>query len=112
VKRAIWLTAQFVWLGLCVVALIEAYRSYRGVSDWQLEEGLGFEMILLSFPASLPVVLAFMLTGMTLEFFGYALPASSKPEMIATWLFFVLAGYVQWFIVVPNIPRWWKASRQ
>jgi len=47
-----------------------------------------------------------MLTGMTLELFGHALPASSRPEMIATWFFFVLAGYVQWFIVVPKILRW------
>lgn len=110
-KRTIWLIAQFVWLGLCVVAVIEAYKGYRGVSDWQLEEGLGFEMVILSFPASLLVVLAFMATGILLGLFGFALPASSRPEMIATWLCFVIAGYVQWFIVVPNIPRWWRTAR-
>lgn len=110
-KRTIWLIAQFVWLGLCVVAVIEAYRGYRGVSDWQLEEGLGFEMIILSFPASLLVVLAFIATGTLLGLFGLALPPSSRPEMIATWLCFVVAGYVQWFIVVPNVPRWWRTTR-
>ena len=107
-KRAIWLIAKIVWLGLCVVALVEAYRGYRGPSDWQVEEGLGFEVILLSFPASMLVVLAFIATGMGLGHFGLALPAPSKPEMIATWFLFVVASYVQWFIVVPGIPRAWK----
>lgn len=93
-------------------AVIEAYRGYRGISDWQIEEGLGLEMVLLSFPASLLVVLALMVTGILLGMFGHALPASSRPEMIATWMFVVLAGYVQWFIVVPKIPRRRRASRQ
>ena len=107
-KRTVWLIAQIVWLSVCVVALAEAYRGYRGTSDWQVEEGLGFEMLLLSFPASWLVVLAFIAIGMGLGHFGLALPMPSKPEMIATWLLFLLAGYVQWFIVVPAIPRAWK----
>jgi hypothetical protein len=112
VKRIIWILAQVLWLAICFAALIEAYKSYRGISDWQVEEGLGFEMIVLSFPASLVVVAGFMLTGMLLGIFGLALPASSKPEMIATWVLFVVAGYIQWFLVVPRIPKWWKNSRQ
>jgi len=74
-------------------------------ANWQVEEGLGFEMMLLSFPASIVVVLVFVLIGILIGFFGFTLPAPSKPEMLATWLFFVIAGYVQWFIVVPRIPR-------
>jgi len=111
VKKVIWLTAQICWLGLCIIAVVEAYKGYRGISDWQLEEGLGFEMILLSFPASLLVVLALIATGMALGLFGLALPSSSKPEMIVTWLLFVLAGYVQWFIVAPKIVRWRRPKR-
>jgi hypothetical protein len=108
VKRAVWLIAQVIWLILCLVVLIEAYRGYRGNSDWQVEEALGFEMMLLSFPASALVVLAFIATGMVLGLFGLALPASSRPEMIATWLLFALAGSFQWFVFVPAIPRSWK----
>jgi hypothetical protein len=55
VKKTLWITAQVIWIAVCVVSQIEAYKGYRGVSDWQAEEGLGFEMILLSFPASLVV---------------------------------------------------------
>lgn len=100
-----------VWLGLCLIVLIEAYRGYWGSSDWHVEEGLAFEMMLLSFPASIILVFAFVATGMVLGFLRLALPASSKPEMTAIWLLFALAGYFQWFVVVPAIPRWWKKSK-
>jgi hypothetical protein len=112
VRKIIWILAQVLWLAICLAALMEAYKSYRGISDWQVEEGLGFEMMVLSFPASFVVVAGFMLTGMLLGLFGLALPASSKPEMIATFVFFVTAGYIQWFLVAPRIPKWWKNSQQ
>jgi len=112
VRKIIWILAQVLWLAICLAALIDANKSYRGTSDWQVEEGLGFEMIVLSFPASFVVVAGFMLTGMLLGFFGLALPPSSKPEMIATWIFFVVTGYIQWFLVLPRIPGWWKNSQQ
>jgi hypothetical protein len=31
-----------------------------------------------------------------------ALPSSSKVEMTATWFLFVVAGYAQWFILLPS----------
>jgi hypothetical protein len=112
VKKIMWILVQVLWLAICFFALVDAYRSCRGISDWQVEEGLGLEMVVLSFPASFVVVAGFILTGMLLGLFGFALPASSKPEMIVTWVFFVAAGYIQWFLLVPKIPRRWKNSRQ
>lgn len=111
VKKTLWITAQIIWIAICLVSLIEAYKGYRGASDWQVEEGLGFEMIVLSFPASLTVVVGFIVAGMILGFFGLALPASSKPEMFATWLFFVASGYIQWFVVLPKLWRWSRNRR-
>jgi EamA domain-containing membrane protein RarD len=112
VRKIVWILAQVLWLAICLAALIDAYKSYRDISDWQVEEGLGIEMMVLSFPGSFAVVAGFILTGMLLRLFGLALPASSKPEMIATWAFFVAAGYIQWFLLVPKFPRWWKNSQQ
>ena len=84
VKKTLWITAQIIWIAFCLLSLIEAYKGYRGSSDWQVEEGSGFEMLVLSFPASLVVVVGFMLAGMILGFFGLALPAPNKPEMVTT----------------------------
>jgi len=100
-----------MWLAICVTALVYAYKGYQGFSDWKLEEGLAFEMMALSFPASIIVVAALILAGAGLRLFGLALPASSRPEMTATWLLFVVVGYVQWFVVVPRLLRRWQESR-
>jgi hypothetical protein len=112
VKKTIWIIAQILWVAICLAALIDAHKSYRGISDWQVEEGLGFEMIELSFPSSFVVVAVFILTGLLLGLFGLALPASSRSEMTATWFFFVVAGYIQWFLVIPRIPKWWRNAHQ
>jgi hypothetical protein len=102
VKKIIWIVAQIVWLAICLLALIEAGQGYRGTSDWQVEEGLAFEMMVLSFPCSLLVTIGLVSTGAILGLFGLALPASSRLEMIGTWLLFVVAGYGQWFILLPR----------
>jgi len=94
-----------VWLTTCVVALLFAHRGYQGSSDWKLEEALAFEMVVLSFPSSLLVVAVVILVGIGLGLFGLTLPPSSRPEMIAVWLLFVVAGYIQWFVVVPRLVR-------
>lgn len=99
---------RFAWLGICVAALVAALRGYRGASDFMVEEGLALEMMALGFPASLLVWMGFAIVGFTLERFGLSLPSSSRPEMIATWFLFVIAGYVQWFVVVPYLIRSWR----
>jgi hypothetical protein len=66
----------------------------------------------LSFPASLLAVAALVLVGAVLRLFGLALPASSRPEMTAMWFLFVVAGYVQWFVIVPRLLRRWQGKYQ
>lgn len=94
-----------IWLATCLTALVFAYKAYQGSSDWKLEEGLAFEMMALSFRSSFLVVTAVILAGIGLGLFGLKLPASSRPEMTATWFLFVAAGYVQWFVIVPRLLR-------
>ena len=101
-KKTLWTGAQIVWVAICLLALIEAHQGYRGVSDWQVEEGLAFEMMVLSFPSSFAVAIGLVSTGAILGLFGLALPAPSRLEMTGTWFLFVVAGYVQWFVLVPR----------
>ena len=74
--------------------------------------GKDYATNVLSFPASLVVVVGFMVVGIIVGFIGLALPASSKPEMFVTWLFFVAAGYIQWFVVFPKLWRWSRNRRK
>jgi hypothetical protein len=100
-KKALRVLVRAAWLAVCVVALVNAYRGYQGITDWKVEEELAFKMIVLSFPSSLLLAAGLALTGAILRLFHLALPASSKLEMTATWLLFAGAGYIQWFILPP-----------
>ena len=112
VRKTAGVLGRTIWLAMCLTALVYAYKGYQGSSDWKLEEGLAFEMMAVSFPASFLVVAALVLVGAGLGLFGLALPASSRPEMTATWFLFVVAGYVQWFVVVPRLLRRWRGKNQ
>ena len=112
VRKTAGILGRTIWLATCLAALVYAYKGYQGSSDWKLEEGLAFEMMALSFPASFLVVAALVLVGAGLGLFGLALPASSRPEMTATWFLFVVAGYVQWFVVVPRLLRRWQGKNK
>jgi hypothetical protein len=110
VRKAAGILARIVWLAICLTSLVYAYKGYQGSSDWKVEEGLAFEMIVLSFSSSFVVAAGLTLAGAGLGLFGLALPASSRPEMITTWLLFVVAGYVQWCVAVPRLSRWWQKT--
>jgi hypothetical protein len=102
-RKLVLIAIRLAWLAVCLTALIGALRAYQGSSDCKMEEGLAFEMMVLSFPASLVVAVGLVLMGALLGIVGLALPASSKPEMTADWLLFVMAGYVQWFVILPKL---------
>lgn len=103
--KTIGILVRVVWLALCFTALAYAHRGYQGTSDWKMEEGLAFDMIILSFPCSFLIPLALSLIGAILGFLGLALPESSRLEMTTTWFAFVMAGYAQWFILLPRLLR-------
>ena len=102
-KKALGVLVRIIWVAVCVMALANAHQGYQGTSDWQMEEGLAFQLMVLSFPSSFLVAVGLALTGAMLRMFGLALPASSKLEMTGTWFLFVVAGYAQWFILLPRV---------
>jgi len=112
VRKAAGILARIVWLAICLTCLVYAYKGYQGPSDWKVEEGLAFEMIVLSFPSSFVVGAGLTLAGAGLGLFGLALPASSRLEMTTTWFLFLMAGYVQWFVAIPRFSWWWQKTHQ
>jgi hypothetical protein len=111
-KKALGVLVRIAWVAICIVALVNAHEGYRGTSDWQMEEGLAFQMLGLSFPSSFVVYVGLVLTGAALGLFGIALPFSSKVEMTFTWFLFVVAGYTQWFILLPSFLKRRKRSAE
>jgi hypothetical protein len=108
VKRIVLISLRVAWLAICLSFLIKSQRAYRGGSDWKTEEYLAFEMMVLTFPASYLVAGLLILTGGILGLVGLRLPPPSKAGMTVDWLIFVLAGYLQWFLIVPIL---WRKTR-
>jgi hypothetical protein len=77
-----------------------------------MEEGLAFQMLVLSFPSSFVVAVGLALTGALLGLVGLSLPSSSKVEMTGTWFLFAVAGFAQWFILLPSFLKRRKRSTE
>ncbi len=54
-RKVVLIGIRLAWLAVCLTVLIGALKAYQGKSDWEMEEGLAFQMAVLSFPASLVV---------------------------------------------------------
>ena len=68
-KRFLGLFARFAWLAICIAAPVGALRGYQGKSEWNMEGGLGLEMMVLGLPASFLVMIGFIAVGFILERF-------------------------------------------
>jgi hypothetical protein len=38
-KKALRVLVRIAWVAICIIALVNAHKGYRGTSDWQMEEG-------------------------------------------------------------------------
>ena len=111
-RKSLGVLLRIAWVTICIVALVNAHKGYRGTSDWQMEEWLAFQMLVVSFPSGFVVAVGLALIGAMLSLFGLALPSSSKVEMTAVWFLFVVAGYAQWFILLPSFLKRRKRSTE
>jgi hypothetical protein len=87
-----------LWLAACVAVLIFAFNA-REIHDTDI--AFLSLMLVLTFPigyafAALVGVVFYALNSM----FGIVVPGGFIPNLLS-WVFFVAAGYFQWFIVVP-----------
>jgi hypothetical protein len=90
--------------------LILCTRYLTGNSDWMTEEGLLFDVMLVSFPSPAVLVAVIVLTSAVLEKVGIGLPMPRRPELIIEWFLFAAVGYWQWFVLLPKLIQLkWKS---
>lgn len=106
-KRIVLLT---VWIAIVALVLAWTLSAYETTSPALKDEILlrhGLVMSILSFPAGwvLSSVLFAVLNVFGFELFGIS-------DAIATTLICALAGYVQWFLILPGLWARWRTRRQ
>ena len=116
-RTTLWRLVIGLWVALALVFLIMAIIVFHDnpVRDGKPYDGaeslLTLFMLVLSFPSGwIGMGMARLIQMIANAVTGEAI-ALSYAWLTVQWLLFVLAGYVQWFVLVPWLWRKWKASR-
>ena len=102
-----------VWLAACVAVLCFSLWSYAPGPRSDAMVLFAWAMLALSFPAGLLVSLALAVALQVIDT-SAALQWIQLPTWMGVslvWLFFCLAGYTQWFVLVPRVQRRFRPSQ-
>lgn len=103
--------AKATWITLAVIALLVTLYGFDGKANSDIGVFLAWSMLALAFPSSLLVAAVF--AGMSIaaeKWFATVIPTSYW-WIGVTWAGFFVAGYLQWFVLVPWMWRKWRAPR-
>jgi hypothetical protein len=104
---------KLLWIGVCVHILFSSLAVYLkpNVVPQQTELGFAVAMLTLSFPSSYAA--GFLITPLY-KCYGVAGESSiaSVIRIVGLWVTMFMAGYVQWFVVIPWIAKKLREHRR
>jgi hypothetical protein len=106
-KRKTVVLMKVVWVALCIHMLLFYWLNQAAWTDSEQNTLYFLKMTALSFPLSLLVVtvgegIILGLAKIGLDFTAYF---NQQATVVIIWLSMVVAGFLQWFIVVPFMYR-------
>ena len=105
---------KVVWVLCSVAVLVVTLVRYAPNTESDIGIFLVYGMLFLAFPVSLLVAGLFALLVLLQEQLGVPLLdliGSNYVSFTVMWLTFVVAGYLQWFVLLPWLWRKWEARR-
>jgi hypothetical protein len=105
---------KFVWILCCVFVLFISLTQYESGASSDNGVFLVYSMLVLAFPASLLVAGLITLMVLLQESLGVPLLdliESNRVGLCVMWLSFCIAGYLQWFVMLPWLWRKWKSRK-
>jgi hypothetical protein len=109
----IWPVFKWCWLACSVGLLLLTLSIYDGTpATRDAELVLLYGMLFLCFPVSQLVALVFWLICLLIAatMHEFSIPVSYS-TLVIEWLVLFIAGYFQWFVLLPWLWRKWKARR-
>jgi hypothetical protein len=103
---------KIVWVLCSVVVLVATLARYTPGPASDIGVFLLYGMLFLAFPVSLLVAGLLALLALLQERSGVPLLdliGSNYVGFAVVWLMFFVAGYAQWFVLLPWLWRKWKA---
>lgn len=99
------------WCLLAVVVLAITLAGYDGQPNSDIEQLLIGGMLVLSFPMGFVVAGLFSIAYAGLGSCCATTVTVSHASLLVEWLAFAVAGYIQWFVVLPWLRRKWQSRR-
>jgi hypothetical protein len=106
-KRAVgWRVLKALWILACLGVLATTLIYFRTPEYPDAGVGLFLTMMALSFPCGWLSLVLLKLSEM-LKLFDIS-KASELRTILSAWATLFVLGYLQWFVLVPTIVRWWR----
>jgi hypothetical protein len=105
---------KIVWVLCSLAVLVVTFVRYEPSPSSDIGVFLVYGMLFLAFPVSLLVAGLFALLVLLQELSGVLLLdliVSNYAGFSVIWLTFFIAGYVQWFVLLPRLWCKWKERR-
>lgn len=103
--------AQALFSAACVGVAWYAWSSWSDALPQYKNEALTIPTVLLyavTFPASLAVQLIYTGLALVTSFDRLDAGTAFLNWMSRTWVPLTMAGYLQWFVLVPRLVRYWR----
>ena len=106
-KSNMYRTLLVVWFALCSLVFVR----YLNVGDKDAEHLIVFaiKMLVLTFPAG--YIGNLFAAGIDTSITTLGVELSKSQNVFLQWFFMTLAGYVQWFVLLPWLWRKWKTRQ-
>lgn len=104
-------TLRWTWAGASVAALVFAMLVFDHGENRDTDIVLAWVMMTLSFPVSVVCAMFIGAIYSLLDSTFAIQVGAGRREMLATWLVFFGAGYLQWFYAVPAVWQKWRGWR-
>jgi hypothetical protein len=95
---------RILWLAACATLLVYAF-SQRNIHEPDIDLTFTLAMLALTFPIGYVLgTLGGFIFLFLYKSYGIVIPGGFLPNAIS-WIFFVAAGYYQWFVLLPWLYR-------
>jgi hypothetical protein len=109
-KRTLWLTVKWGWIVLSVLLLLITLALFDGSPKSDVEILLGYGLLVLTFPIGLLLSIAEGFVGRAVFNLLGLTATTTYMSLVTTWLVYTVAGYVQWFVLLPWVIRRLRAK--
>jgi hypothetical protein len=101
--RRLWPTIKVTWFALCATVL--AITTFEPSAPDNRDNGIALVLLMLglSFPSGYLVSIAYFALAMLSRKKEFPPVSNVYLGFFLTWLGFVIAGYIQWFVVLPAV---------